>query len=924
MNLRARTDIRFGILVAAVLATGFFAFSAVGSASPQVNRISTTMVRPCMDSLDARVAGITDDTLQLRARLALAGECWRPYFRAQVRWVAGGLLATAVLTVALYLLHPWWLRRHRRMRRLGDPEVTAELDRLAAEAGLDRSPDWLLAPYAAGHGGQAFGLPWRYRVCLDVGLLVRYDGDRAAFRAVARHELAHLTNRDVGRTYLTVALWWSFVAVAVSPFVAVTLNLDVLRDPLGTPSGARAAYRIIALLVLTLTGYLLRNAILRARELCADSTAARVPEAAPALSRVLSSLPWPPRHRRRSLPPRLARLGPHPAPADRVATVAEPGRLTGTTWWELTGLGFMAGLALNNVSLLAASLLERYIAPGLLLLTLPVTLLIAGLLAGALRHPGLPPHAVLTLPAGLAVGFGVSELLNLMVAYNDVLTPLDHGPVAFALSVVVLALLTIAIATWLRSVRRHLHPHLPDRWVTATAVVVAGPLIAVWYNVTYLSNNFGGFDLTVLPETGLTIGWYREVSRWLNAPVVYVPAIRLGATPFLALGLILLWAVPLVRARLVDVRHAARIGLLMGAVALVAAVALPFLARAALPAGVRRTPAVDPPSGFTFTMEYGLAYVALAALLAALAAGLVAATTAHLRPVLVPLAFSVTVVLAALGFSVTTTVFRCLGVNDALVRSCVPEVPGSGSLTVFHFHLILVWGVAAAVPAAFAGALLRRLPGPPAFAAALLRRPPAFAGALLRRPVAARSVGWAGLGLVAVVFPAAAALAIPYNITSWKPAALPSIPAPLAGAAVDECLVGEWREVSYRLTLAVDGKPVEFTGGSATQTFRRDGTALLDFGSGVTRTATAGGHRFDIVLVGRIIASYRAQGGVATYPSARVDGAGSSTLMLDGVVRNRTLLQSDLSDEHYTCTGDRLHQSSATPGNEYDVTLVRR
>ncbi|GAA0571306.1 hypothetical protein GCM10010172_64710 [Paractinoplanes ferrugineus] len=921
MNRRAHTDIRFGILVAAVLATGFFAFSVVGAASPGVSRISAEQVRPCMAGIDERTSGFTDPGLALRAKLALANECQRPFTRAQVRWVAAGLLATSVLTVVLYLLHPWWLVRSRRMRPLTDPDVVAELDRLATEAGLEPAPEWLLGPYSAAGGGQAFGLPWCYRVCLDVGLLVRYELDLDGFRSVVRHELAHLTNRDVGRTYLTVALWWSFVVLAVSPFVAVTLNPGVLRDQLGWTADAegrsspQVAYRMIALLVLTLTGFLLRNAILRAREVCADATAAGVPGAGPALTRVLRQLPWPPRIRRRVVPERLARLGPHPPPAERIAAVGEPATPVATTWWELTGLGFMVGLALNDVGLLVGNLLEGYLAVGLLLLALPVAVLLVGILANALSRPGRPAHAVLTLPAGPAVGFAAGELLNLMVTYNDVLTPLDHGPVAFVLSVVVLVLLTTVIAVWLRSVRRHRPEGTRGRLVTAAAMVIAAPLIAVWFAVTYGSNSFGQFDLTVLPETGLAVDWYRELSRWLNALTFYLPAARLGATPFLAIGLALLWAVPLAVCgrRRIDVRRAVWIGALLGAFALVAAVALPFLAGWVLPAEVRRTPTDGAPLAVTFTTEYGLAYCASAALLAALAAGLVAATSSALRPVLVPLAFSVTAVLATIGFSLTRTMSRCLEVDDALVRSCVPEVPGAGSATVFHLHLILVWGAAVAVPSAFAGAGLGVL---------VRRRRPRAAGPLVHRSSHWRAAS--GLGLVAALFPSAAALAVPYDLRSWKPAPRPEIPPPAAAAAVDECLLGSWREAAVRSRTTVDGQAAELTGGGAIQTFRPDGTATLDFGSGVTRSTTAGGHRYDMTMTGRLIMSYRVDGSVIGYSASRVDLAGTTTLRIDGVVRNRTGLESGVLDDRYVCAGNHLHESSAVAGHDYDIDLVRR
>ncbi|MFD0523493.1 M48 family metalloprotease [Paractinoplanes durhamensis] len=923
-RLRTHTDIRFIILVAAVLATGVFAFTALAVASPAITRINADSVQPCMDSLDERTSTVPDSGDRLSAQIWLANSCMRPFIRAEVKVVAAGLLTVFLLATALYLLHPWWLVRRRRMKRLdpGMADVVAELDGLARAAGLARPPEWFVAPYAAAHGGQAFGLPWRYRVCLDVGLLVRYDLDRDGFRSVVRHELAHLTNRDVGRTYLTMALWWSFVVVALVPFVAITLHPDLLVDPrkLGSVlsgSPLSLAYRMVALLTLASAGYLVRNSILRARETCADTAVARVPDAAPALSRALSVLPWPPRYRRWQIPERLARLGPHPAPADRVVAVTAPDRATGSTWWELAGLAFMVGLALNNVTLLLGNLLENYVSVGLLFFAMPFGVLVIGLLAGALNRPDLGTQsALLTFPAGLAGGFAAGYLLNLMVSYSDSANLFDDGLAPVVLSLIVLVAVTALIAAWLRSVRRR----VPHRIVTVAAVLAGGPLIAVWFTQTYGQSNFAGLDLTILPATGLTLDWYRELARWLNAFALYLPGVKLAATPILAVAIVLLWAVPVLlcsRWRYggsgprIPVRPAVRAGLGAGAAALVVAVALPYLARAVVPADVRRT--VEGSSAFSFAVEYGLAYIAVVALLAAAAAGIVAATSARLRPVLVPLTVTVTSVIGAAGCSLTRTMARCLALDDTYLPSCVPEVPGPDSLTVFSFHMILVWGAAAAIPAALAGAgagtLVRRRRGRPAFARRLFRQPARWEAAI-------------GLGLVAALLPAAAAFAMPYDIRSWKPQPMPFIPAQTPVSA-DRCLIGQWRVELLRATRTVDGKRLAFTGRGQLQTFRVDGSVVLDEGRGTTEVAAGGGHRYVITQTGSMTASYRANGTTIAYSGAKIQRAGTTTLTVDGTEQSHQPVVAGTTNDRYTCAGDRLRETPADPTRDYEIQLVR-
>jgi len=91
-------------------------------------------------------------------------------------------------------------------------------------------------------------------------------GSLPVFRAIMRHELAHLRNGDIDKTYFSVAIWWAFVITALVPFAAsfvrpfavsfifqdLTLYLNIIL-------------RVLALTALVL---LMRNAVLRAREIC--------------------------------------------------------------------------------------------------------------------------------------------------------------------------------------------------------------------------------------------------------------------------------------------------------------------------------------------------------------------------------------------------------------------------------------------------------------------------------------------------------------------------------------------------------------------------------------------------------------------------------------------------------------------------------
>ena len=136
----------------------------------------------------------------------------------------------------------------------------AEVRRLATEAGLARTPALAWSPLDSAPTGLAYGHAGRYTVALTGGLVIRHATDPEAFRAVVRHELAHIRNRDVDLTYFAVSLWHAFLLGAVLPFVLTLLDE-------GPSTILRVSWRLLALAALV---YLTRNAVLRSREVYAD------------------------------------------------------------------------------------------------------------------------------------------------------------------------------------------------------------------------------------------------------------------------------------------------------------------------------------------------------------------------------------------------------------------------------------------------------------------------------------------------------------------------------------------------------------------------------------------------------------------------------------------------------------------------------
>ena len=85
-------------------------------------------------------------------------------------------------------------------------------------------------------GGQAFGYRGAYAVALSGGLVRQFYRQRSVFRGVVLHELAHIHNGDVDKTYFALALAAAFVVVALAPF-AVSIALPWTSPDPGRTAG---------------------------------------------------------------------------------------------------------------------------------------------------------------------------------------------------------------------------------------------------------------------------------------------------------------------------------------------------------------------------------------------------------------------------------------------------------------------------------------------------------------------------------------------------------------------------------------------------------------------------------------------------------------------------------------------------------------
>jgi Zn-dependent protease with chaperone function len=399
------TTFRFLLLVVAVIGANLYIWNWLYLAVGKDRTDYARTLLQCAEDQRTAVAGTSDLDTFVAASDALT-TCYQDATGELAWWMLGGTTLLVAVAAVIIVLFPHWIERRRHLRPLtreDAPAVVDELAELARESDVAEEPRWLWNPLDPSPTGVAFGRPGRHAIALNGGLVTRQFADPPAFRAVVRHELAHLRNRDVDVTYATVSLWYAFLLVGVLPF-AVTVIDEPLRQIF------TFSWRLLALAVLV---YLTRNAVLRAREVYADVRAS-VPDGQDgALRRILGGLPL----KSASLWRRLWRV--HPDGRTRLAIVDDTSRLFPIGILVAFGIGVATTVAFESMVDLITIYVDDPIDVHLLAAAIfaPLAMGAVGIGIwrgswGSLAEAGSPPS---TWPLALAIGVGLllgPELLS--------------------------------------------------------------------------------------------------------------------------------------------------------------------------------------------------------------------------------------------------------------------------------------------------------------------------------------------------------------------------------------------------------------------------------------------------------------------------------------------------------------------------------
>jgi TPR repeat protein/Zn-dependent protease with chaperone function len=475
---------------------------------------------------DARkMASVSWETLSLLAKCSTM-------LRPRAWWKISGILVTVVLAAMIYWLYPTWKLKNGRLKRFSPselPEIDHELRDICRSANLTVPPTFVWNPITAGLP-LAFGRGRECYVALSGSFIPVFYRDKGAFRAIILHELAHIRNGDVSKTYLVIALWLAFMTAAVAPSLLVALWL--LTRSRMSDAVSITIYALFWTVVVALSGL----AVLRAREYYADVRASVWGEVSQ-IDGALAALPatvsggW----------GRFFRL--HPGAAERRRIVEDPSELFRLSYFDAFGIGVAAWSVIDALQGLGSAFLpegtwEVVVYFGSLKVIMPAVVLVfavgtigigawRGAFASLLKGDQLYARTG-SLGAALVAGwFPISVLglvTGLLEAYTSQRSLLQSFTTAFALELLITIILLIASflifrwiadasAAWLEVVLRSRSPQPILVATIGTAFILVIVVLALAFYFIY-------FSFIVTPWRR-SPDWIYAYSIFMGGPVLF-------------------------------------------------------------------------------------------------------------------------------------------------------------------------------------------------------------------------------------------------------------------------------------------------------------------------------------------------------------------------------------------------------------------
>jgi Zn-dependent protease with chaperone function len=274
------------------------------------------------------------------------------------------VLVGLIFGVALFIYwgHPRRVRRRKKLQPLLEKDMPLQqaVHTLVTAAGVSPLPTVEMPRGYQGTSGQAFGLQGNYIICLDGGLRVWQRLKPGWFGAIVLHELAHIANGDIWRSYFAEALWTAIVTLSIAPLVLGVCNiiaqglftgllrngaigyLEVLGNALPLALGLFFQAGVTVMVVAAI-----RARLLRIREVYADWRAT-LWGGEDSLREIFQESA---EREKKTSGFGLWRL--HPTAAERLLALNQPSRLFQLSWELPFVVGFLLAFVLGGVLLLA-------------------------------------------------------------------------------------------------------------------------------------------------------------------------------------------------------------------------------------------------------------------------------------------------------------------------------------------------------------------------------------------------------------------------------------------------------------------------------------------------------------------------------------------------------------------------------------------
>lgn len=564
------TDFRFVMLMVATIAATLLVYSFLYGVIPTNVQALYGAYSSCYNTALAAHPGNTFG--DLRDFFATYESCVIPAYQVVAGWAGLGVALLLSVTGVIYWLFPIWKIWRGGFKPLhsgntppGMMELLSDLCRLSE---VSRPTVFLLNPYSSATSGVAFGRFGRRYIVLHRGLVMLFQTDRPAFRAIVLHELAHLRNADVDKTYFTISIVWSFVFTVLLPWVVSLFLVHWTVDEI-----VNIGWRVLALTVVI---YFIRNAVLRTREVYADARASIWDSPHGALGRILQAISHPKGSRWR----RWIRT--HPDPEKRRLVLEDTSSLFRQSFWDTFVAGLIVAIVLSNI----AAFVDLFISPntGMPFLNTNIGIIATGITAAPLvagivglgtwravfakQARGEDQPGILRVTLGLTLGLLLGQPLSLAALLGEpgfflgwvdtsvILPTLQQFTLPFLTKVIVILLAGVFllilmflflrwVATgatiWLAVAGRASSPH---RFYWLWLVIASGVVGTLLGELSFSSQISQGILATPILQQTIQAG----LSVPTQNPVIvtlYFVVNALALDPFIALLFIGFWVYPL-------------------------------------------------------------------------------------------------------------------------------------------------------------------------------------------------------------------------------------------------------------------------------------------------------------------------------------------------------------------------------------------